>query len=254
MSMSAGRPPKLHKGIISGVVLKYFNFSVVHEESIKNFPSYDDMNFYFQGKTPAGGGNEFVLKLTNPLHTSLSESKGIYEVMKHVQSCGIIPQCPQKSRAGPDIIQLSHKELLEGGCSGHDSSVPEGRAGADHINNTTARLDEPFCYVSILSYAEGEMFDHVEKKYLTPNLLHEIGEMLAKMNKEMVSDITLLWTVRKGAFLLLNFYILRALLLLLFSMCGRTYPEIVVQISFIEGGGGGGGGFRKYYLKLTSKL
>ena len=183
MSTSAGRPPKLSKSTISRVVLKYFNFSVVDEDSIKNFPSYDDVNYYFQGKTPAGGGNEFVLKLTNPLHTSFSELKGIYEVMKHVQSCGLIPQCPQKSRAGPDAIQLSHKELLEGG------------AGADHINNTTARLNEPFCYVSVLSYAEGEMFDLVEKKYLTPNLLHEIGVMLAKMNKELVSDNLLLWAI-----------------------------------------------------------
>ena len=145
MSTSTGRPPKLPKGQISRVVLKYFNFSFVHEDSIKNFPSYDDVNYYFQGKTPAGGGNEFVLKLTNPLHTSFSESKGIYEVMKHVQSCGLIPQCPQKSGAGPDAIHLSYKKLLEGGCSGHDSSVPEGGAGADHINNTTAMLNETFC-------------------------------------------------------------------------------------------------------------
>ena len=195
MSTSTGRPPKLPKGQISRVVLKHFNFSVVHEDSIKNFPSYDDVNYYFQGKTPAGGGNEFVLKLTNPLHTSFSELKGIYEVMKHVQSCGIIPQCPQKSRAGPDAIQLSHKELLEGDCSRQDSSVPEGGASADHINNTTARLEEPLCYVSVLSYSEGEMFDLVEKKYLTPNLLHEIGVMLAKMNKELVSVIVLLWTL-----------------------------------------------------------
>ena len=194
MSTAAGRPPKLPKSAISRVVLKYFNFSVVHEESIKNFPSYYDSSCYFQGKTPAGGGNEFVLKLTNPLHTSFSELKGIYEAIKHVQSCGLIPQCPQKSRAGPDAIQLSHKELLEGDCSGHDSSVPKGEAGADRINNTTAMLDEPFCYVSVLSYAEGEIFDHVEKKYLTPNLLYEIGVMSAKMDKELVSVIVLLWT------------------------------------------------------------
>ena len=39
------------------------------------------------------------------------------------------------------------------------------------------------------------MFDHVEKKYLTPNLLHKIGVKSAKMDKELVSAIVLLWTV-----------------------------------------------------------
>ena len=185
MSVAAGRPPNLSKEALSHVVRTYFNFSSVHEESVKIFPSYTDRNYYFEGECLDGGGPEFVLKLYNPLCSSLSELKGINEIMNLIQSCGIIPQRPQNSRAGPDVIELYHRELLMDNTSNKRvTSVKEKVALKDGPGLSISA--ELFCYASVLSFAHGEMFDHVEKEYLIPDLLHEIGVMLAKMDKELM--------------------------------------------------------------------
>ena len=186
MAIAAGRPPNLSKNTLISIVCKYFNFLNVHEDSIKSLPSYSDINYYFQGECLDGGGHRFILKLFNPLYSSFSELKGINELMRLIQSCGIIPQCPQNSQAGPDVIKLYHQELLMDNiaCTNDESVTSVQEKMGEQCGPDIS--DDLFCYVSVFSFAHGEIFDFVEKKYLTPELLYEIGMMLAKMDKELM--------------------------------------------------------------------
>lgn len=186
MSSVSGRPPPLSRETISRITCKYFNFTKVHGDSIKSFPSYSDRNYYFQGKCMNAASLEFVLKLNNPLYTTFEEMKGICSVMEHLTSHGFSTQHPLTSREGSHIIKLTYAEL---------SGTLEDNKGIETRDSTTdtcgANKREPgFKYfVSVLSYIPGQLFDKVEKRYLTPKLLYEIGELLGRIDQELMASI-----------------------------------------------------------------
>ena len=166
MSVAAGRPPSLSKHEASVVLTKHFNFKVVNDISIKAFPSYRDRNYFFQGDYTGDSANSFVFKLSNPLSTSFDVMEGVNNVMKHLNSRGLLSPYPLVSHTGKDLIQLSSAELKE---------------GTDGEQGSTMKYP-----VFVLSFIPGQMFDHVDKKYLAPALLYEIGELLGRIDKELM--------------------------------------------------------------------
>jgi len=99
-------------------------------------------------------------------------------LMLHLNSCGLqfaVP-CPLSSRAGPDCIQLTRSELCEG-----NSEEPINNAHSSQF--TDSKVDQ--FPVRVLTYIRGETFDSVEKKFLTPEMLRQVGEMLGYISKEL---------------------------------------------------------------------
>lgn len=164
MSVAKGRPPSLTNEESSTVIARHFNFKEVNEASIKAFPSYRDRNYFFQGESTKSSDNEFVFKLSNPLSSSFSVMEGVNEVMSHLNSHSLQSPYPLSSRTGKDLIQLSSGEL---------------RGSTDDEKS----MKYP---VYVLSFIHGEIFDHVDKRYLTPELLYEIGELLGKIDMELM--------------------------------------------------------------------
>lgn len=171
MSTAAGRPPLLSNQDASNVIKKHFNFKKVNEDSIKTFPSYRDRTYYFQGECTDELNNEFVFKLSNPLSTSFAVMEGVIDVMKHLNSHSLFSPYPLASRTGKEIIHLSSPELLSEESSNEDDT------------NDKEIMKFPVC---VLSFIPGKIFDHVDKKFLAPSLLYEVGELLGKINKELM--------------------------------------------------------------------
>ena len=167
MSVAAGRPPFLSNHDVITLLTNYFNFKKVYESSIKSFPSYRDRTYYFQGEQSDEIVNGYILKLNNPLSTPVEVIDGVNKVMKHLHSRGLLSPCPLVSSTGKDYIKLACDELTS------------ETGNIDTINKQKYT-------VCVLSFIPGQVFDHVEKKFLTDTLLHEIGESLGKMDKELM--------------------------------------------------------------------
>lgn len=167
MSVAAGRPPFLSDQQALGIIKKYFNFKEVDKTSIKEFPSYRDRNYYFQGECADESHHEFVFKQSNPLSTTFEVMEGVNAVMKHLHSRSLKTPYPLPSQKGSDLIELSKSELLSN----------------TEVDDNVPGMKYP---VYVLSFIPGEIFDHVDKSSLTPELLTEVGEFLGKMDKELM--------------------------------------------------------------------
>lgn len=169
MSVAKGRPPSLTNEESSKVITRHFNFKEANDASIKTFPSYRDRNYFFQGESTESSDNEFVFKLSNPLSSSFSVMEGVNEVMRHLNSRSLQCPYPLSSHTGKDLIQLSSAQL---------------KGSADDEDEKAMKYP-----VYVLSFIPGEIFDHVDKRYLTPELLYEVGELLGKIDKELMVRI-----------------------------------------------------------------
>lgn len=169
MSVAGGRPPQLSNQDAAAIIRKHFNFKNVDELSIKAFPSYRDRNYYFQGEHTDKSNYEFVFKLSNPLSTTFDVMEGVNGVMKHLSTHSLLSPYPLPSHTGKDLIELSSAQLLSQESGDHDDDEK--------------KMKYP---IYVLSFIPGLIFDHVDKKFLTPSLLHEVGELLGKMDKELM--------------------------------------------------------------------
>lgn len=186
-SVTAGRPPSLSNAAVAKLVKDYFPFIAVDELSVKQFPAYDDRNFYFRGTleegvrpfaTPTAGadpkaGNferEYVLKLGNPLFASYEVLKGTNALLNHLHANGC-NWCirPLVGRDGTDVLVITREKLNE-----YDSTLvlPE-------------KIVEPNVHLRVVTFIPGECFDEVEKHYLTPRLLYDLGHHMGSANAVM---------------------------------------------------------------------
>ena len=177
MSVTAGRPPDLTPRGVADLVCKLFPFKTVEESSVTQFDSYDDRNFYFCGTLDHealgdGGCNssEFVFKLSNPLLASYEVTEGLNEIMCRINRKGFNCPLPLKGRKGKEIEKVSESELVE--------------AQAGEVVHGEERV---FC-ARVVVFLPGELMDKVEIKYLTPELLYNIGNYVGRMNAAMQVD------------------------------------------------------------------
>ena len=185
---SAGRPPELSNSAIAKLVTEYFCFEAVDESSVKQFPSYDDRNFYFRG-TPQNVASteqqptpstfeqeqpgqqskaEFVLKLNNPIFASYDVIRGLNALLNHLHAHGC-SRCirPLPSRGGADVLEIPKSKLLS-----YDGCVePDDCHEAD-------KFAESNLSVRVVTFIPGECLDEVDKRYLTPRLLYDVGQCI----------------------------------------------------------------------------
>ena len=172
MSNAAGRPPSLSSAAVAKLAKEYFYFQYVDEHSVKQLPSYDDRNFYFRGTVvPEGAASvgsstssgEYVLKLNNPLLASCDILKGINDLLNHLHAKGFV-KCNQPliNREGSDLLNITKDKLLE-----HEN----------HLESTENMDESGKCtfFLRVLTFIPGECFDQVDKCYLTPRLLYDVG-------------------------------------------------------------------------------
>ena len=186
--VSAGRPPPLGNAAVAKLVKDYFPFKFVDELSVKQFPAYDDRNFYFRGTLEEGATpfatpiaeedpkaaknfeKEYVLKLGNPLFASHEVLKGTNVLLNHLHANGC-SWCirPLVGRDGSDVFVIAREKLRE-----YDSTpvLPEKTA-------------EPNVHMRVVTFIPGECFDEVEKQYLTPRLLYDLGHHLGSASAIM---------------------------------------------------------------------
>ncbi len=175
---SDGRPPELRENEVSSLVCRHFQIKTVYEDTVKALPGYDDRNYFFKGMTSSGKIEPFILKVFNCIHSSVSEIEGYHQIIRKLQSSGIILQVPVRSKKGSDIIVLSKNELNK------VHGVPTGHNGDSHSPNIQEdnSVIEASYVVSILSFIPGELFDEIDKSHLVPSILQDIGRNAATMD------------------------------------------------------------------------
>ena len=181
-----GRPPALSNSAIAKLIKDHFRFSLVNEATVKELPSYVDRNIYFRGtpeltdtshcygelvsSTDQPDELEYVLKLNNPFFASYDILCGIDELLVYLHRKGI-NKCiyPLKSRKGDDTLEISREHLLTyESLVSSEVSVSEGT--------------EVKFLMRVVTYIPGECLDHVEKQYLTPGLLYDIGNYIGRVD------------------------------------------------------------------------
>ena len=178
MSSAAGRPPSLSPRAVCKLVHKYFNVKNLVEDSVKAFPSYNDVNYYLQGELLDDSQcTEFVLKLANPVYTGFPVIKGLNKLMYHISSrFKFATPCPIVGRTGTDIVLLTAEQMVV-------NEVDE--ESYDNTNKKSSNVNYMEYPVCLLPFIRGEVFDAVDKQYLTPAVLREVGETLAMIDKEL---------------------------------------------------------------------
>ena len=172
-SNATGRPPSLSPGAVTKILKECFHFQDVDEQSVKQLPSYDDRNFYFRGTvTPEASAvntissREYVLKLNNPLIVSYDVLKGINDLLNHLHAKGFT-KCnrPLASREGGDLLVITRDKLLE-----YESHL-------EPIETVDKSGDSAF-FLRVLTFIPGECFDKVNKHWLNPKLLYDVGHCI----------------------------------------------------------------------------
>ena len=184
-SNASGRPPSLSSAAVTKLVKEYFCFQDVNEQSVKQLPSYDDRNFYFRGTPQLASGissrpppGEYVLKLNNPLLASYEVLKGINDLLNHLHAKGFV-KCnqPLANQEGADLLKITKERLME-----YDSH-PE----------PSENVTESTFFLRVLTFIPGECFDKVEKHYLTPQLLYDIGHCVGSAEAILQVCMYLSW-------------------------------------------------------------
>ena len=173
-SILASRPPLLSNQTVAHLVAAHLGFTDVSETTIKTLPSYYDRNYSFQGRIKDSSSETYILKIVNPASTSYEVISGIVDILIHLYSCGF--PCP-KPVLHDRLMELSESELT-GMC---EKTTSESQTTECCEGKNTTKYP-----VMVLTYINGHEFDRIERKLKTPDLLHEIGQLMGKMNKELM--------------------------------------------------------------------
>ena len=170
LTHTAGRPPPVSAQAVARLLTEFYPFRSVNQESVKPLPSYDDRNYYFRGTLEAGDVDhvqtEFVLKLGNPLFSSYDALSGTNTMLVYLQQKGIKCIHPLLSRKKQDLFELSSRELL----------VYDGRADSQ-VDQAGLKF-----IIRVMTFIPGVLFDEVDKHFLTPDLVYDIGKAVGKMD------------------------------------------------------------------------
>lgn len=193
MSSAAGRPPNLSNKSIIKLLKETFPFKHINDGTIKALPSYDDRNYYFKGElehpqleenlkascsdstssAACSQEQEYVLKVNNPVFASFDVLKGINVILRRLCAKGFSCIRPLCSRNNSDAIEVEGKELLKfGDLEEEGADIPE----ATKTNKFVVR---------VMTFIPGEMFDEIEKRFVTPKLLYEVGKYIGRVCEEI---------------------------------------------------------------------
>ena len=200
MSNVAGRPPILSIQGIVKLLREAFPFKHIEVGSVKSLPSYDDRNYYFRGilehpqlttkeavacngYTSSAGCSPklepYVLKINNPLCASFEVIKGLNFIMRHFQNQEFT--CIQHallSRNGNDAL------VMEGNSD--DLMKYNSTVTTEKLVNRSSKVTEISKYIArVVTFIPGQLFDEIEKKYITPKLMFDVGNCFGMIAEKM---------------------------------------------------------------------
>ena len=193
-STAAGRPPTVRSQTVLELLRENFHFKHIDELSVTTLPSYHDRNYYFcavlehflestsfqnaqnylycdRNKLKQDLLQGYILKINNPLFSSYKVLSGVNFLLKHLKSKGFECVQPLTSNIGTDILQIEGEDLL--------------KFEEDQRSDVMEFTRETKFPVRVLTYIPGEIFADVDRKYLTPDLLYEVGKVMGSVSKEL---------------------------------------------------------------------
>ena len=186
------QPPFIPPQSLATFVKEYFPLQSVDVESIKQFDGYDDRNYYFAGDLNAeisssNDHKQFVIKFVNSRDSRNTKVlEGLSKLAQYLHGKNFKCPYPIPSADGCEsgIVVLKKSDLLP------YTLADSGKAEVDNTRSTLSNgfcggngtIDHQFC-VRVTVFVDGELFGHGEQP---PQLLHELGCYVAKMNKELM--------------------------------------------------------------------
>ena len=145
---------------------------------MRQFPSYDDRNFYFQGtlsdslvpgcsegfKDNEIGLEEFVLKINSTAFIPCKILDSLNNIMNHLKGKGVRCPYPLKSKNGRQLEIYSESQLLRSTGS-YERSDREREFG-----------------IRVLIFLPGELLDKIDRVHITPRLMYETGKYIGKLD------------------------------------------------------------------------
>ena len=144
---------------------------------MKQFPSYDDRNYYFQGTLGDAFvlnskgvqqneivEKEFVLKINSTAFIPCEVIKGLNCIMNHLKGKGVQCPYPLTSRDGRQLEIYSESQLLKNEGN-HETSDKEREFG-----------------IRVLVFLPGEMLDTIDRVHITPRLMYETGKYIGNLD------------------------------------------------------------------------
>ena len=145
---------------------------------MKQFPSYDDRNFYFRGtlcdtivpsysekvKENELSLEEFVLKINSTAFIPWKVISSLNNVMNHLRGKGLQCPYPVTSRDGRQLEIFSESQLLKN----------EG-------NHGTSDKEREFG-IRVLVFLPGELLDTIDRVHITPKLTYETGRYIGSLD------------------------------------------------------------------------
>lgn len=187
LSVTAGRPPNISNQRLIQLLTSTLHFKEVNESEIKPLRSYADRNYYFRGTLDfplisSGPANtsvtntslecEYVFKINNPLLANFEEIKGINFITRHLNNQGFRGiQDALSNRNGQDVFVILRDDVLEY-CNLGDSADPP-------------LAEASIYYLRVMTYIPGELYKEIDRRYITPDLLLELGSVIGRMAKEL---------------------------------------------------------------------
>jgi Ser/Thr protein kinase RdoA (MazF antagonist) len=207
---------------VSLIATKHYHLSV---SSVESLPSYSDRNYYFRGEderefilnlsNPLSTSYEAIVGIVGLMkhlhsqgfpvpHPLPSHTGGHVIQLSRAELKKDVDNAAQLEPSRADLKKDGEKNteyqlsMRKDSVSDKNTSIVE--LGKDSDQNTIRRgndnvltraelkdAENAMKYaVYVLSYIPGKIFDHVDKQCLTPALLHEIGELLGKIDKELM--------------------------------------------------------------------
>ncbi len=171
--MDSGRPPQLKPASIVKLIKLYYDFEQVTEDFVTQFPSYYDLNFYFRGLYQEIEG-EYMLKVLNRVRISIAMASGLSVLWSHLNENGLNYTSMLPNKKGERVSTLTLRELVQF----EEEQPPE------------AVLAFLFS-VRVMRFVPGEVFDMVDKHYLTPHLLFQVGAFVGRIDTALKVIISL---------------------------------------------------------------
>ncbi len=164
--MDSGRPPQLKPLSIVKLLKLHYGFQQADEDSVKHLPSYYDVNFYFRGIPNQDAlEGEYMLKILNRAHISNEIAVGLSALWAHLNKKGLNYTNMLPNIQGDRVTTLTVQELVQ-----FEEEQP-----------SEAVLSLAFS-IRVMRFVPGEVFDAVDKRYLTPSLLFDVGAFTGRID------------------------------------------------------------------------
>ena len=174
------RPPDLTNKEVRDLLVREFSccFVEVYENSVRQYPGFEDRNYFFVGLKDDGTEMECLLKISDPMSVREDELKAINRVMIYLAPLQVSLSYPIQASNGELVVRLLGHRLAS-----------EGHQSEKYWMMDEEGTESQLCYCArVLLFVPGKSLSKVESH--SHSLLYSVGENLGNMDAALKVSVT----------------------------------------------------------------